>query len=225
MHFTFDTHQLFYIGMGSKKRALTSRNRNQHWNKIVAKHGKPSVLIIADGLTMEQAAEIEKFWIRHHGLERLANISPGGDGIGGFTHTEETRKKIAEAGKGRKHSNASKAKMRVARLGKPITKENVAKIIKANTGRKRSDEHNRKLFESNRDKIIHNFMHSQHGLKQCTQFELRTEFNLKGPRLSELISGKRNSYHGWKLIIPPAQKVHFKTDAATTHNDFIGRST
>jgi len=199
MHLTPDTNRVFYIGMGSAKRAFIFNKRNKHWQKIVEKHGKPEVVVIARNLTIDQAADIEKFWIRHHGLEKLANISPGGDGVGGFNHTEESKLKIAIAGIGRKHSEKSKEKMRLARLGKPISRSNIEKIKIANTNRRRTDEHNQKLFDANVSKLCYCFENDNIGKIICTQYELRKIYNLKGPRLSELIHGKRNKYKGWRV--------------------------
>ena len=104
MHFTPDTNELFYVGMGDHKRARSKLGRNKYWTRKVEKHGAPNVLIIAENLTSEQAVEIEKFWIKLHRLERLTNISPGGDGVGGFHHTNETRKKISQSVKGVKRT-------------------------------------------------------------------------------------------------------------------------
>ena len=202
MHFTPDTNELFYIGMGTNKRANCLTCRNKHWKKKVEKHGKPKVLIIAENLTDEQAAEYERFWIKLHGLNRLTNISPGGDGIGGFTHTKETIEKIKLKSTGRKHSEKSKQKMSNSRKGVKISQDNIDKIILANTGRKITEETRNKLSENHKSKKKYIFFHIIHGAKVCTPSELRETYNLKESLTSELIHRKVKSHKGWKLIIP-----------------------
>jgi hypothetical protein len=199
-HLRPDTNEVFYIGIGRPERARNSSGRNKYWKKIVEICRKPIVLIIANGLTMEQAVEIEKFWIKHHGLHRLANISPGGDGVGGFVHSEETILKIKIASTGKKHSEASKKKMSAVRMGVKISKEHVARLIKLNTGRKRKDDHNLKLFEANRDKTIYEFYHPKHETIICTQYELKQKFDLKDNGISTLKSGKLKTYKKWRII-------------------------
>jgi Ni/Co efflux regulator RcnB len=46
-------------------------------------------------------------------------------------HTDETKKKISEAGKGRKRSEETKQKMREVRMGKPMPKGHRENCIKA----------------------------------------------------------------------------------------------
>lgn len=111
-HVRSDTEQVFYIGMGGKERAYKfsgKKTRNQKWRKIVKICGKPKVLIIAENLTIDKAAEIEKFWIKFYGLENLANQSLGGEGSITRIHSHETKLKISAANKGRKLSQELKA--------------------------------------------------------------------------------------------------------------------
>ena len=101
--------RLFYIGKGSgKARAHYFSGRNNYWNKIVAKYGRPSVQILADWGTEEEAFSHEVLLIncfRDMGYE-LANLTDGGDGTSGYKQTEE-----------------HKEKLRIARTGKPIHSE------------------------------------------------------------------------------------------------------
>ncbi|MDG4869015.1 hypothetical protein P8631_13540, partial [Guyparkeria sp. 1SP6A2] len=60
-HSTPDTKEVFYIGMGSLKRAHDLKRRNKYWLETVLKHGKPIVLVIAKNLSTEDASRIEKF--------------------------------------------------------------------------------------------------------------------------------------------------------------------
>lgn len=140
-HLTPGENRVFYIGIGSIKRAKEfNASRNKHWKKIVAEHGKPTVLILAKNLTIDEAVRWEKFWIKHHGLDRLANISPGGDSVIGFTVPEEIRQQISKTLKGRKLSKEHIENVANALRGKKRNSETVKKIALINTGKKRSNE-------------------------------------------------------------------------------------
>ena len=40
------TKEIFYVGIGNKKRAWNFKNRNIHWLRYVGKYGKPIIEII-----------------------------------------------------------------------------------------------------------------------------------------------------------------------------------
>ncbi len=139
--------RLFYIGKGSSaRRAYYMQGRNNYWNKIVAKYGKPTVQVLAEWKTEAEAFDHEKFLIacfRDMGYE-LANLTDGGDGTSGYKqtpeHIEKTRK--AKLGKpaywniGRKHSEESKLKMRVklkGRVNSEKQKSIASALFKGNT--------------------------------------------------------------------------------------------
>jgi len=107
--------RLFYIGKGSGHyRANRMNGRNNYWNKIVAKYGKPSVQILADWDTEEEAFSHEVLLIncfRDMGYE-LANLTDGGDGTSGYKQTEEHKEKTRKAKLGKPmHTEESKQKL------------------------------------------------------------------------------------------------------------------
>ena len=57
-HRRLDTFEIFYIGIGSIKRAYLKHGRNKHWNNIVNKTNY-QVEIIAENLDWETACELE----------------------------------------------------------------------------------------------------------------------------------------------------------------------
>ena len=126
--------RLFYIGKGSsERRAHYMQGRNNYWNKIVAKHGKPRVEILSTWGSEEEAFSHEVLLIscfRDMGYE-LANIANGGEGGGGYTLTDEHKAKLSKAriGKsaiwnvGRKHSEETKRKCGAKNIGRVHTKE------------------------------------------------------------------------------------------------------
>ena len=97
LHFTKDTNTLFYIGKGTRDRAFQKgQRRSMHWRRIVDKHGVVVKLYAID-LTDEKAKEIEIFLIKKYGIERLCNMTIGGDGMVGYISSDATRKKLSDA--------------------------------------------------------------------------------------------------------------------------------
>lgn len=137
--------RLFYIGKGSgKARAHYFSGRNNYWNKIVAKYGRPSVQILADWNTEEEAFSHEVLLIncfRDMGYE-LANLTDGGDGTSGYKQTEEHKEKLRKTRTGKPiHSEEFKEKIRklhtgsTYNLGRPTSakqKEAARKIFTGN---------------------------------------------------------------------------------------------
>jgi hypothetical protein len=94
------------------------------------------------------ALEMERisFW-RESGVD-LANITSGGEGPCGLTHSNKTRAKISASVKAKLNEPETKARMREAQKDKTFSEETRAKISAAKTGKKRapfSDEWKAKL--------------------------------------------------------------------------------
>jgi hypothetical protein len=89
------------------------------WHKhVTGKYGTSSILVGKRDCSSEAIAfELEKGLIkclRRMGVE-LCNLTDGGEGASGYVPTEATRKRIAEAGKGRIVSAETKAKKSATR--------------------------------------------------------------------------------------------------------------
>jgi hypothetical protein len=70
---------VFYVGKGTRKRAWSTHGRNTHWHRTLAKYGQ-KVILLADGLTQEQAIEEEAAIIAHFKpFGALVNILDRGD--------------------------------------------------------------------------------------------------------------------------------------------------
>ena len=159
-----------YVG----KRKLYNKNWNEdgymgsghHLKNSQNKYGIENFekFLITWTYSEEDACEKEKFWIaeyRHRGKAEY-NVADGGQGGLIGTWTEERRKKVSEAGKGRKAWNKGKhfseeyrRKLSEAHKGNPsgnkgkhFSDESKNKLSEAHKGKKRSEEDKRNISES-----------------------------------------------------------------------------
>jgi hypothetical protein len=88
--------EVFYIGIGqNKERAYSKASRSLHWTNTIEKCGY-EVEILKSDLSWEDACEIEQILIKYYGRKdlqegSLVNLTAGGEGIQGYTHTEKTK--------------------------------------------------------------------------------------------------------------------------------------
>jgi len=141
-HTRNDTGAVFYIGIGSTKRAYCNDGRNNHWKRIVEKHGYKVEIIIED-LSCADACSWEKYLIGLYGRKDkgtgiLINMTDGGDGILGIIHSDNTKEKMSKSAIGKKVSAVTKEKLRIINTGKKASDETKAKMSKAKKGRKHS---------------------------------------------------------------------------------------
>ena len=111
--------------------------------------------------TQEEANKAEIFWIAEYRKRGKAeyNIAAGGEGSSGWKCSEETRKKLSEAKKGRpgywlgKHvSDETRRKVSEHHKGKRLSEETRKKISEANKSRRHSEETKKKMSEANKGK-------------------------------------------------------------------------
>jgi hypothetical protein len=101
-HIRLDTNEVFYIGIGSRKRrAYSDYKRSKHWHSVVNKVGY-KVELLHEDIDWEKACEIEQELIKLYGrkdlgLGTLVNMTDGGDGRFGTTASEETRHKMSQS--------------------------------------------------------------------------------------------------------------------------------
>lgn len=149
------TKELFYIGIGTNKRAWDFiSGRNPHYRNYIKKHGEPIVDIIKENLTKEEACSLEIKLISEYGRKGidpkgiLLNKSIGGDVIAlGNKFTDEQKQKIVQAKTGQKynipegriHSNKGKSKPKGF-----MNEEMKEKISKGNKGKKHTKTHSNK---------------------------------------------------------------------------------
>lgn len=162
----------FYIGKTNdlQKRwynhvycALVDKESTHFYNAI-RKYGAKSFLIetIVECDTEDLALEQEIYWIatlKSNCRDIGYNITNGGDGASGLKHTEETKKKIADAHFGKICSEETKKRMSEAHRGQTVSQEVREKISKANSG-ENNGMYGRTITEETR-KILSEFQSSR----------------------------------------------------------------
>lgn len=142
---------VFYVGKGFGDRAFSHDNRNLHWQRTVAKHGL-EVQIVARCADEQQAFEQERLLIksfRDSGVN-LVNLTNGGEGSSGYRWTYDQKQRRRAAGcsnpmQGKKHSDATKEKIRAKAIGRKPSAETRAKISERMKVREFSDDYRRNL--------------------------------------------------------------------------------
>ena len=142
-HVRMDTNSVFYVGKGKENRCNSTKNRNKHWRNITEKT-EYSVEVVADGLNQELAflCEIELIDKQKRLGCILANYTSGGEGVSGYKHTEQCKRRMSDKkvgkqpwNKGIAHSEESRRKMSESRRG----------VIPWNKGIAHSEESRRKM--------------------------------------------------------------------------------
>ena len=145
LHRKESDYSIYYVGIGNtEKRAYVKYGRNSHWERVCKKYGR-IVDLVATDIDLEKAKELEIFLIQEIGVKNLCNKTLGGEGFFGGVHTEETKRKISKAFKGKKLSKETKRKISLATKGHPNylksqSKEARRKISEAMKGRIHSQE-------------------------------------------------------------------------------------
>jgi hypothetical protein len=184
-HINKTTGKVFYVGKGKGKRAYEKYGRNDYWNKYINKYDY-YVDIIHNNLTEKRALDWEILYISMFGRDNLVNLTDGGDGSTGVIPSEETRKKMSEARKGRTPWNkGKKLHYQVASTGKP------GYFL----GKKHSEETKKIIGEKTKARLSN--------IKQDEDFIKKRTQNLKGQKrtdeqkkLMSLNSGVKCQYNG-----------------------------
>lgn len=158
------THQLRYIGKSERGLARPAQHsmpsklgkdktHKGNWvRSLVAQGLRPEVVVVQELPSKDILRDAETFWIAYFKSMGcpLTNHCRGGTGFTG-KHTEESKKKMSVASKGRRHSEESKQKMSAALRGHKVSDETKVKISVALLGRpghKHTDEARAKISTS-----------------------------------------------------------------------------
>lgn len=129
--------ELFYIGMGSGKRAYKKDTRSTFWKRTYNKYGL-IVNILFSGLTKKEAYQIEEYLIRYYGRRNLntgslVNLTNGGEGDFGYKPTIETLRLRSKILKGKKQSIESNIKRSITLINNRSISKVCKKIIDTET--------------------------------------------------------------------------------------------
>jgi group I intron endonuclease len=86
------------------------------------KHGLDNIqmCLMSETTDASQLDELEQFYItQERAYGNILNVTDGGGGIDGFTHSDAAKAKISAARKGTKNSPEAVAKMSLAKRGQP----------------------------------------------------------------------------------------------------------
>jgi uncharacterized membrane protein len=145
-HLKADSGEIFYVGKGMGRRAHDSYHRSKYWKNIVAKHGLTVEFLklnITEPESLElEIATIEKY--RHQGLQ-IINMTDGGDGTTGYSHTDEHKRMMSAKQSGENNPRYGKEG---TRKGAVVTPDTLEKQRLSHLGKKLPEEQKRKIRES-----------------------------------------------------------------------------
>jgi hypothetical protein len=211
----------YYVGKGKNLRAWAKHNVN-------LPKDEQRIQFVATKLLEHEACVLEIRLIQTYGRKNnntgiLRNMTDGGEGISGFTHSEESKEKnrISNSGsnhphygiRGENHFNHGRKNPehseRMKGSGNSIHKPGAKENQKKNTPRgdrhyTKTDEGRKKVSGENNpryDSTIHTFKHSDGTVEVCSRYQL----NLKYPHLHRggirmIVSGERKTHQGWMLV-------------------------
>jgi hypothetical protein len=161
----------------------------------------------------------------------LRNMTNGGDGISGYTHTEETKKLLSEknSGKnnawyGKNHTEETKSKMKESNKSRkrtPHSEETKRKIRESakkywkNGGRNVNGKNNsfynkkhtdecKKLISDLRCKYLYTFISSESKIFETINAkQFCIDYNLSERYVYKVANGKQDNHKGWKITRRP----------------------
>lgn len=139
-----------------KKYAIYNALNKYGWDnfyKIVLYYCNMDIANIAE--VKKDLTGKENFWINHFKNKNIVlyNIRDAVDSNLGIRFSSSAKRNMGLSHLGRKLTEETKNKIRIAQKGVPKTKEHIANIRKANLGKKLSDAHKKKMSDSAKRRI------------------------------------------------------------------------
>lgn len=202
-----NVEEKFYIGvrscsceivedsyMGSS--SVMTKEDKDNCDKLVLKEFGTRKEAIAYEVELHNQFEVstnERFW------NKAKQTSTGFDTAGRVYSAEEraTHSKRMQGHKGAKTWS-----------GKKLPLETCRKISESNKGKPKSKAHIEALKASHAVRVYHQyddtkhvFIHNEHGIEVCTQYELVKKYpDLSKGNINSVVKGKRKTHKGWRII-------------------------
>ncbi len=184
------------------------KSDSRKFYRAINKYGYKSLKweVLCKELSLKDANYIETAFIRlfkstEH--EYGYNISLGGDG---GPISEETKKLISVANKGRKRSEVSKAKMSRSHLGVKLSKKHVQAQIKGRTGSIVKEETRLKISKSKGSRPFVVYKGNEYIGKFVNQKECARLLGLKHNNVNACLNNRAKSHKGYTFRFYGAQK-------------------
>ncbi len=143
----------FYVGKGTKSRIINFANHSCWVKNILDKDGRKNIKIeIIECKDEQDAFKLENRWIcifKADGYS-LCNLTEGGGGISGYSHSITAKQKISQFNKGKKLTLAQKQAVAEARTGKKASEITRERLSLSHLGNKPSEETKRKMSETHK---------------------------------------------------------------------------
>lgn len=164
--------RVFYVGKGKGGRAWWHYDRNQRWNRTVAKYGFTAHIVMRFDRE-ECAFSFERALIKHYGRENLCNMTDGGDGVSGYVFTDDVKERMSKSHSGEKHHM----------FGKKHSDKSIDRMIMS-TDKKEVSCSNGMIFVSAKAAsewllINHNIKRGQGNISSCARGERRVAYGYK----------------------------------------------
>lgn len=189
-----------YIGITTNYRKRMKEhfghcNDNTYLHNSIRKYGKKKFTheIIYKSKCWENLLEKEIELIKELNTKNPYgyNLTDGGEGVLGYRHTYESRKKISESNKRREFSTETIRKMSKVRKGKKLSGKHRKMVIKANKDRKYTDEDRKRISDKLKIFSIEQILEIKKMLSEkITQVIIAKKFNVSKGTICRIKTGK-----------------------------------
>ncbi|CAB4141321.1 grpIintron_endo, group I intron endonuclease [uncultured Caudovirales phage] len=192
---------------------ITTKDPIDRWNQHLKKHFNKNFIlykamrkygpdnfhfsIIEQTNNLDHLKELESKYIQEYNSYCFTensngyNMTLGGKGLFGYKHSNQTKKKLSEANKGKPLSEETKRKLSEANKGRTLSEEHKRKVSETLKGRTLSEEHKRNLSKAARGKQK---IHSEESKRKMRDAKIGKPLSEETKRkLSEAFKGKPRS--------------------------------
>lgn len=202
LHINEETNLPFYVGIGTKEpkntfkgvysRAYKKSSRSQYWKNYTNKY-KYSIQILEESDNYEYIKQRERDFIKLYGKSKsknglLVNLTDGGEGVQGYKHSEETKRKMSIAKLGKKFPNRKKSPARG-----PMSDKQKGKISNSLKGHITSEETKNKLSKAFSKSILQYTLNNILVRKWNNSKEASISTNISQSFISRAASGMYNN--------------------------------